>query len=99
MHRDGRSSIMAQNTAAVSLAVIVLAAFATLAGTGARADDLDARPTAVSCAETPPLAGLRSKGFDGAGSRDGIADRHTSTGPTFPSICATEFILFLSPIQ
>ena len=68
---------MVRILATTSLVLIVLAAFAALAG--ARADYPYSTP--ALCEETPALApGL-------GGTRDSIIGGHGSTGPTFPSVC------------
>ena len=80
---------MVRTIATTSLAFIVLAAFAMLAG--ARADDPYPRATPTFCEETPPLAPLGSNGLGRVRSRDGIGGEGTTgqgtTGPTFPSVC------------
>jgi len=70
---------MVRTITTTSLAFILLAAFATLAG--ARADH--PRPTPTFCEETPPLA----PGLGGTWSRDGIIGGDGTTGPTFPFVC------------
>jgi hypothetical protein len=76
---------MVRTIATTSLAFIVLAAFAVLAG--ARADDPYLRGTPTFCEETPPLAALGSNGLGRIRSRDGIIGAEGTTGPTFPSVC------------
>ena len=60
-----------------TLAVIVLTAFATLAG--AREAYPYPRPTPSFCEETPPPSGLDGSWRGDSGNR--------STGPTFPAGC------------
>jgi len=76
---------MVRTTATTSLAFILLAGFAALAG--ARADSPYPRPTPTFCEETPPLAPLGSRGVGGTRSREGIMGEEGTTGPTFPFVC------------
>ena len=79
---------MVRTIAATSLAFIMLAANAMLAG--ARADNPYPRVASNLCEETLPCAPLRSKGPDGIRSCDGIVGGEGTTGPTFPSLCKQE---------
>ena len=67
---------MVRTIATTSLAFIVLAASAMLAG--ARADYPYPRAMLTFCEETPTL---------GSSGRDGIIGGEGTTGPTFPSVC------------
>jgi len=76
---------MVRTVATISLAFIMLAANAILAG--ARADYPHQQAAPDFCKETAPYAPLRSKGPDAIRNRDGIVGGEGSTGPTFPSVC------------
>jgi hypothetical protein len=74
---------MATSTAETALAVTLLAAFAT--EVEARADSLYEQPSFPFCSETLPNVAPGSKSFL-------PWMRGGSTGPTFPTACALEFV-------
>ena len=77
---------MARTIATTSLAFVVLAAFAMLAG--ARADHSSPRAMFIFCEETLPFDSMGSSGLGGIRKRDDIIGGERTTGPTFPSFCS-----------